>query len=131
MQKRRNLSRYCIYTLCNTERLGEAYKNTRSGEFQENRQWVTGKQLLLEAQDNDEQMLVLFAAAEIASGVIYYAILETVEIDPETRVTRYAFAGLTPLDEELPKSSLRKKSDNKPLSENDIRPYRICFTPDL
>ncbi|HEV8044546.1 MAG TPA: hypothetical protein VGP38_05150 [Rubrobacter sp.] len=95
MQEKRNLSRYCIYTLCHTGRLKQVHANTRRDEFEENRAWVTGRQLLLEAQENDEQMPVLFAAAEKEGSVLYYAFLESVDVDLETRVTRYAFVALT------------------------------------
>lgn len=124
MQRRRKLSRYCVYTLCGTERLGKVYESTRSGGFEENRAWVSGEQLFTETRDNDEQMPVHFAAAEKDRGVLYYAIVDTVEIDRETGETRYAFAELTPLERELPKSSLLKKNGNTPLPDNDQRPYR-------
>ncbi len=131
MGEKQNISRYCVYTLRDTVKLDEAYDKGGSGSFKENRKWVEGERLFIESQRNKEQMPVLFAAAEKEGGLLYYAMLEAIEVDSDASKTEYDFTGLTPFREELPKSSLIKKSDNKPLSDNDIRPYRICLTPDL
>ena len=132
MQVGRNLSRYCIYAIRHTDRLADVYENEGgSCSFRENSRWVTGERLFSDAQKNGEQMPVVFAAAEKWSGLLYYAMLNAVEIDSDVSETRYSFTGLTPFDKERPKSSLIKKSDRKPLSDNHIRSYVICLTPDL
>jgi hypothetical protein len=75
-------------------------------------------------------MPILFTAAEDEGGLIYYASLASVEIDDASQPT-YSFSGLTRLDKERPKSSLIKRSDNRPPSEDYVRSYAICFTPDI
>jgi hypothetical protein len=128
----RNISRYCIYTMRHTDQLKHAHgQGGGAGTFEENKRWVEGERLFREAEKNGEQMPILFTAAEKDSGLLCYAILTDLHLDPDTHRTRYSFTGLTPFYEDRPKSSLIKKSDNKPLSDNYIRPYAICFTPDL
>jgi hypothetical protein len=113
-----------------TDQLEDVYENKDGSDtFKENKRWVEGERLFRESQRNNEQMPILFTAAEKEGGLLYYALLDAVEVDDGT--TTYSFSGLTPFDEERPKSSLVKKSDNKPLSDRYIRPYAICFTPDL
>lgn len=132
MEEKRNLSRYCIYTMRHTDQLQDVYENKGGSDtFTENKRWVEGERLFRESQRNNEQMPILFTAAEKEGGLLYYALLEAVEVDDDASTTTYSFGELTPFDEERPKSSLVKRSDNKPLSDNYIRPYAICFTPDL
>jgi hypothetical protein len=115
-----------------TDKLEEAYEKKHERDtVTENKRWVEGERLFRGFQRNNEQMPILFTAAEKEGGLIYYALLDAVKVDNDASTTTYTFSGLTPLDEERPKSSLVKKSDNKPLSDNYIRPYAICFTPAL
>ena len=133
MEGKPALSRYCVYTIRHTADLDNVYENEGgSGEFAENRKWVQGEELFREAERNGEKMPILFAPAEKDGGLVYRAILTSVEVagsDPEKGMTRYVFTDLAKLKQEPPKSSLVKKSNNKPLSDDYIRPYVVCHTP--
>lgn len=126
-----NLSSYCVYTMRHTEWLERAYRTGRSGTVVENKRWVQGEKLFRQARRNNERMPIVFTAAEKDGGLIYYAFLDAVDVEDDGSQTTYSFSNLTPFDEERPKSSLTKRSDRKPLSDAYIRPYAICFTPDL
>lgn len=132
MTETRNVSRYCIYTMRHTDQLKYVHsQGGGAGTFEENKRWVEGEKLFNEAKKNGERMPILFAAAEKESGPLCYAMLTDLRLDPNSHKTRYSFTGLTPFYEDRPKSSLIKKSDGKPLSDNYIRPYAICLTPSL
>jgi hypothetical protein len=75
-------------------------------------------------------MPIIFAAAEDGpKGLLYYAMLEGVETDSLNQTTAYKFTELKEIPARPPLSSLRKKSDGRPLSDDFIRPYSICYTP--
>ena len=124
------LAEVCIYTILNTDKLNEAFENGGVGEGVENSVWRTGEALFRQAEEDGLHMPIIFAAADLGPpGLLYYGILKSVVTDDELRRTRYEFRSLKPIPERPPLSSLRKESDNEPLSDNFIRPYCICFTP--
>ena len=92
------LSRYCVYTIRHTDDLNNVYENEDgSGEFTENNRWVQGEKLLREAELTGKKVPILFAPAEKDGGLVYRAILISVEFDdsdPETPKTRYRFTDL-------------------------------------
>ena len=123
---------YCVYTMRHTDQLQGVLDNLNgSATFEEHKRWVEGERLFRESQRQNERMPVLFAPAEKEGGVLFYAWLDAVDVNDDTSTTTYRFSNLTRLDKERPKSSLIKKSDHKPLSDNYIRPYAICVTPNL
>ena len=132
MKTQNDLSQFCIYTMRHSKDLAKAYQEGTPQEFCENKKWTTGMRLFLEAQRHDLKMPILFAAADVTSGLIYYAILDELSIDEsnlEKPLTRYRFSGLTPIEGNPPLSALTLKNTNKRLSGNYIRPYAICYTP--
>ncbi len=134
MLHERPVSRFCVYTIRHTNDLDAAYRQGGDGAFTENTTWKTGRALFLEAQRHREAMPVIFASAEGTDRLIYYAMLSDVRIeetDPDAATTTYRFTGLTPIEQHLPLRSLTLRSTGRPLSDNYIRPYSICFTPDF
>ena len=124
------LAEVCIYTVLHANKLNEALENGGVGEGVENSVWRTGEALFRQAEEVGLHMPIIFAAADSGSpGLLYYGILKSLIIDEELQRTRYEFGRLTPIPERPPLSTLRKESDNEPLSDNFIRPYCICFTP--
>jgi hypothetical protein len=123
------LSPFCIYTIRHSERLDEVYRAGGSNEFEENTTWKTGRQLLLEAKDRGMRVPVVFASTDVTDKLIYYAMLSRVEVDHENATTSYAFTDLTPIEGDHPLSSLKLRSNRRPLSDKFIRPYAICLTP--
>jgi hypothetical protein len=72
---------------------------------------------------------VIFAAADVTDKLLYYAMLSDIEIYETNSTTWYEFTQLEEIKGDLPLSTLRLKSTNRPLSDNYIRPYAICHTP--
>jgi hypothetical protein len=74
---------------------------------------------------------LLFAPAEadIIDGVIYWALIDDIEITPSG--TRVKFSQLRPLAEKQALHTLIKLRTGTPLSDNYIRPYVSCRTPDF
>ena len=123
------LSPFCIYTIRHHQDLDEAYRRGGNGQFTENTTWNTGNRLSMEAKKSGQRMPVIFASADITDRLIYYAMLEDVEINESDLTTTYEFKGLQQIASHLPLSSLKLRSTNRPLSNNFIRPYAICLTP--
>ncbi len=124
-----NLSPFCVYTIRHQQDLDEAYRASGSDKFTENKVWKTGHRLFLEAQRNGQRMPVVFASADVTDKLRYYAVLSDLELDEANSTTSYQFTDLEPIQGDLPLSTLRLRSTNRPLSDNYIRPYAICHTP--
>jgi hypothetical protein len=124
-----NLSRFCIYTILHTETLNKIFRDGGDGKAKENTKWKEGQRLFLEAQKNDLQMPIVFAAADVEGGLLYSAILMDVQVDEEESSTTYKFTRMKPLADKPSRSLLILKSSSKALSEDYIRPYAICYTP--
>jgi hypothetical protein len=123
------LSPFCVYTIRHRQDLDEAYRAGGSGGFTENRGWKTGHQLFVEATRNGQRMPVVFASADVTDKLLYYAVLSDLVLDEVNSTTSYEFTDLVPVEGDLPLSTLRLRSTNRPLSDDYIRPYAICHTP--
>jgi GTP pyrophosphokinase len=124
------LAEFCVYTILHTDKLDKALENGGVGEGVEHSVWRTAEALFRQAEEDGLKMAIIFAAADLGPpGLLYHGILKSVETDDEGHRTRYEFRRLQPIPERPPLSTLRKHSDNEPLSNNFIRPYCICFTP--
>ncbi len=125
----RNLSPCCVYTIRHPQDLDEAYRGGGSGGFTENKVWKTGQRLFLEAKRDGQRMPVIFASADVTTALLYHAVLSDLVLDEEDSTTSYRFTHLERVEGNLPLSSLRLRSTNRPLSDDYIRPYAICYTP--
>ena len=123
------ISEFCIYTMRKSENLQYIYLGDGAGKFSEKKIWRTGHALFQQAREENKKMPIFFSAAEEDSGLIYFAFLESIEIGDS--VTTYSFSDLNEIDEPKPLSSLKLRSSQNPLSDNYIRPYAICETPDF
>ena len=128
MNEKDTISEFCIYTMRKSDNLQYNYLGDGTGKFSEKKIWRTGYALFQKAREENKKMPIFFSAAEKDSGLIYYAILESIEIGDS--VTTYSFSNLNKIDEPKPLSSLKLQSSQNPLSDNYIRPYAICYTPD-
>ena len=116
------------------DQLKYIFMNGGNGTFSEKKKWKTGYSLFLEAKENKTRMPIIFSAAENNNGLIYFAFLESINIEKKkTKAfeTTYCFSDLTEMKVAKPLSSLVLRSSSKPLSDNYIRPYAICHTPDF
>jgi hypothetical protein len=123
------VSPFCIYSIRQQHDLDEAYRAGGSSGFTEHKVWKTGQRLFLEAEKHGQRMPVIFASADVTDKLLYYAVLSNLVIDEASSTTSYQFNHLEPVMGELPLSSLRLRSTNRPLSDDYIRPYAICHTP--
>lgn len=127
---KRSISEFCVYAIRHTDALEEKFRGGGSGTFDENKRWVDGKNLFNKATREDKLMPVIFGRAEMDSDLIFYAILESVQVDDEAKTTVYSFTGLTRIKKPLPLRTLIKKNGGKPLSDDYIKSYVICHTPE-
>jgi hypothetical protein len=123
------LSPFSIYTIRHQRDLDQKYRGSGEGAFTESTMWRTGQKLFQEAKRSYQRMPVIFASADVTDRLIYYAMLSDIEIEEINSTTRYEFTGLEEVKGEMPLSSLKLRSTNRPLSDNYIRPYAICHTP--
>ena len=124
-----NLSRFCVYTMRHSAELDAQTKISGPHVLRERKAWTTGHQLWDQARRAGEMMPVVFSGAEDDTGLIYWPTIEDIRIDEATRATTCTYFGLKPINPARPKSSLRLKTGDRPLSEDFIRPYAICHTP--
>jgi len=124
-------SKYCIYTIRQSDWLDERYQVNRAGTVTEGKSWKTGQELFNAAQADGETMPVVFAAAESITGLIYWAKLTSIAIKESGTgaETTYTFTDLTPIGPGHDLSELTLRESRRPLSDNYIRPYAICDTP--
>jgi len=127
-----DIAQTSVYTMRNRDDLDYVFASGGAGSYIENRSWKTALELFQKSQRAGEKMPLFFSAADYQSGLIYFAFLDDIEIcvdDADRPLTRYSFNGLTGLSIPKPLSSLLLRSTGKPLSDNYIRPYAICYTP--
>ena len=74
-------------------------------------------------------MPILFSAADRDSGVIYWATIDDIAINDETSRTICSYSNLREIKPPKPRSTLRLRTGDRPLSDDLIRPYAICHTP--
>ena len=72
-------------------------------------------------------MPILFSAAEEHRGIIYRAIIDSVVVDENKTTCRYF--DLRSIAPARQRSELQLGAGNRPLSDNLIRLYAICWTP--
>lgn len=72
-------------------------------------------------------MPILFSAAEANTGIIYWAIIESIDVNQNETTCHYC--NLIPITPERKRSELQRRAENRPLSDDLIRPYAICWTP--
>jgi hypothetical protein len=117
----------CIYTIRRSEALADVIAAGGSGEFIERSQWAAGLLFLQEARQNQQRVAVLFAPAESIVGVTHWALIDDIDLMPKG--TKIRFSSLQRLPRKHRLSSLKKRSNGTPLSNNYIRPYVPCETP--
>jgi hypothetical protein len=72
-----------------------------------------------------------FPPTEAQTQLLYWATIEdiTIDRDAEKPSTTCVYTDLRAIDPPRPLSSLRLVRKDRPLSDNMIRPYAICYTP--
>ena len=127
-------SEFCIYTILHSDKLKHFCRDGGTGKFTENKKWATATALWERAEKANEQLPLVFAAAQSVSRLIYWGVITNLRPGPSTKPdsTTISFTGLKPIRGK-PRfhSSLRLRSTRKQLSDSFIRPYAICYTPNF
>ena len=132
------LSELCVYTMKRRAFLERAAQlEGGAGTIKERKKWASGERLFAEAKRNQERLPVVFSAADIDSGVIYWAILTDVDAEdgqPEFNIkpsTTFSFTGLTAISPPRRLEELTLWNEGKPrsMSPKFQRNYAICLTP--
>lgn len=126
------LSTHCVYTMRHSDDLRRIAATSGKGVFTENKSWKSGSEIFGWASAKGERVPIIFSAAERESGLIYWALLTDVDLEPASEDgkvrTTYAFESLRPIEPPQRQSSLRLRTGRQ-LSDSYIRPYAICETP--
>jgi len=126
-----SLSPYCIHTFRHSSDLRGQDAEGGSHRLTEGRAWITGRQLWGTAQQHEEQMPLLFSDADVDvdTGVFYWAVIDAIVLDDQTRATTCRYSSLRRITPPRKLSELRLRNGDRPVSEDLIRPYAICHTP--
>lgn len=126
---------FSIYTIRGSRHLAADHKSGGAGEFTENKRWTSALGFLDTARKTGQILPVLFAAGERITGVIYFACIDDLIVSPPAEhgngTTTIRFSALQPLRPQHPLRSLILRSSGEPLSDDFIKPYAICHTPDF
>lgn len=122
-----------IYTVVKSERLDKMY---RSGvaKFEEGARWVSATKLLAKAKATGRTLPIVFADAKEIWDLIYRGTIKSISpiVDPKDKRTRIVVTGLTPFrGRRRNKTDLIVLSTGRPIPPSNIRPYRLCRTPDF
>lgn len=120
------LTEHCIYTIRHSSDLEKSYADGGSDEYEERRNWKTGRRLLEEARSAGKALPIIFAPAEGTRRLFGWALIDDIIPGP---TTTYSFSRLQLFQEPPAKTTLRKADDGKRLDKWFIRPYAICRTP--
>ena len=126
------LSEFCIYTILHSDKLEQFYRDGGTGKFTEKKKWAAALALLERAGKANEQLPLIFAAAQSVSRLIYWGVITNLRPGLNTKPdsTTISFTGLKPIrGKQRIHNSLRLRSTRKELSKDFIKPYAICYTP--
>jgi hypothetical protein len=124
-----DLASYSIYTMRHSSMLHEQAAEGGNRTLHERKTWRTGHRLWREAVNDQLPMPLIFSGAEANTGLIHWALIDAIEVDEGA--TSCVYSHLQPIEPPRPLSGLRLRSSGLPMSENYIRPYAICHTPDF
>jgi hypothetical protein len=118
---------HCVYTIREKRKLDEEYTAGSDGLFQEKQPWRSALAALEATRTSGTIFPVVFADASHIKGIIYWAHIEEITIQGRTSTIRYS--NLNRFASPQPRRLLIVDTTGQPLSNSDIRPYRICRTP--
>ena len=119
----------CVYTIHHTDGLHEAERKG-GAVWTEAKTWRSASALLTRSQEEGTWLSIFFAAADRASGLLYVARLDRIDLErTNIEYTRYSFSNIMRIAHEPPISTLRLLETGEPLSSAFIRPYALCHTP--
>jgi hypothetical protein len=125
------LSSYCIYTIRHSNALLMQAEQGGAHTLTERTTWTTGSQLWAEAKRSGERMPLVLSGADVETGLIYWACIDEITVDTEMASTTCCYSDLRPIVPVRPRSALRLRASGRQLSEDFIRPYALCRTPEF
>jgi hypothetical protein len=125
------LSSYCIYTIRHSDALRRQAEEGGSHTLTAGKAWTTGSLLWTEAKRSAERLPLVLPGADVETGLIYWACVDEITVDAELASTTCCYSDLRPIVPAKPRSALRLRASGGQLSEDYIRPYALCRTPDF
>lgn len=122
-----NWAPFSVYTMVHSARLADHYADGGTHTLREAKRWVTAARLWREFVGDQLPMPIIFSAADVDSGLIYWGRVDSIDVDDDG--TTCTFAELQRIEPAKPLSTLRLRSRGRPMSDDNIRPYAICHTP--
>jgi hypothetical protein len=120
---------FSVYTMLHSERLAQQHEEGAAHTLREGKRWVTAARLWRESTREQLPMPIIFSAAEADKGLIYWGVVDSIAVDDDG--TTCTYADLRPIEPAKPLSTLRLRSHGRPMSDENIRPYAICHTPNF
>ncbi len=121
----------CIFTIRNITDLYQCFEDGGNGKFEEGRRWIEGQRLKADADSKGQPLLVLLADAGSVGNILFYGVLQKIEVPLEGHETIFTFTDLLP----MPLPGLHKSElvmlDGRNVSKKHIRPYTLCHTPEF
>jgi hypothetical protein len=122
-----NPAPFSVYTMLHSARLDEQHAQGGTHALREGKRWVTAAGLWAKAAREELQTRLILSAAEADKGRIYWALVESIEVDDQG--TTCVYSDLRRIEPPMPLSTLRLRSHGRAMSNDNIRPYAICHTP--
>jgi hypothetical protein len=126
-----SVSKYCVYTIVEGEKLTNDFKKQKECCYDEGRPWVSAANLLEESRLTNSRMPVLFGDASNCGPLLYWGWLKDVQVQngktTKYKVERLQKIGGKPAPQVVQDLVRRKPRIN--IAPNFIRPYAICETP--
>ncbi|MBI1764335.1 MAG: HNH endonuclease [Acidobacteria bacterium] len=100
--------------------------------FESGKKWTGASKLLEQAKATGQKLPILFSAADGYNDLIYWAVLESISVQPDAKgkfPTTLKIVDLTPLPEDIPLNSLRKVGTDQHFSDDMLSGYCFCQTP--
>ena len=120
---------FSVYTMVHSARLAEQYAKGGTHTLREGKRWVTAARLWKTWMREQLPMPIIFSAAEADKGLIYWGRVDSIDVDNEG--TSCTYADLRRIEPATPLSTLRLRSTGRLMSDDNIRPYAICHTPEF
>jgi hypothetical protein len=123
------LLEHCVYTIVHPSTLEKAACDGNPTTLRESKAWVTGRNLLEDAQAANIGLAILFGDATDCSRLEYWGLLTDIKI--KLTQTVYSVDKIRRLSSSHAPQDLVLKNTGNRIATKFIRPYAICNTPDF
>ena len=139
---------YCVCTTVAAKSLQALLEASGRGRYRDDHPWLVARELLVAANDLDEQVPILFATIGSPTEFSHWGFLQAIEVVELHRGQWETYCTFTPLHpvnaiwssldsvflkpsgEQLRREELEQIHQHRyALSEGEVHPYAICETP--